>query len=154
MSPYGDGLWIEYVDAAEWARADELSSLIFRVLYADFGVAVDSAWRELEPGSVTAVALAGDGRLMGTARLLPAAGDSERQIRQLAVAPTFVGRGVGSALMAALEVRARDEGATAIRLNARYTAIGYYVHGGYVAAGDTFVSGLTGILHHGMHKTL
>ena len=50
------------------------------------------------------------GVLLGSARLLPAAGDASRQVRQVAVAPERAWAGVGRALMDALEAIAAAGG--------------------------------------------
>jgi N-acetylglutamate synthase-like GNAT family acetyltransferase len=147
---------IVFVDALEWESAEELADLLYGVMYRDFGVAREGEWREHEEGSVTAVALDDDGVLIGTARLLPETEPgAARQVRQLAVDPKRRGSGVASALMAAIEYRAAQEGAREIFLHARNTAIDFYERLGYSTAdGDPFVSELTGIPHRTMRKSL
>lgn len=146
---------IAFVDALEWERADEIADLLYGVMYRDFGLVREGQWREHEDGSVTALALDDDEALMGTARLLPETEPgSARQVRQLAVTPEMRGRGVASALMAAIEYRAAQEGAREIFLHARDTAVEFYERLGYCAAGEPFVSELTGIPHQTMRKSL
>jgi len=139
---------------ADWPRTPELLGMLYDVLYRDFGVAEDAAWHHAEPGDVTFVALADDGALLGSARLLGAVGDASRQVRQVAVEPGTRAAGVGRALMSALEARAALEGATEVWLNARDTAIAFYERLGYTAEGPEFVSELTGIPHREMRKPL
>lgn len=144
---------IEFV-GLDWPRMPELLGMLFGVLYRDFGVAEDADWYHAEDGDVTLVALAEDGGLLGSARLLGRPGDARRQVRQVAVEPGVQSAGVGRALMAALEARAQEEGATEAWLNARDTAIPFYERLGYTAEGDVFVSELTGIPHRLMRKPL
>jgi ribosomal protein S18 acetylase RimI-like enzyme len=147
-------LWIEFVDADAWDRAPEIESLLYSVMYAEFGVPLDGPWRDPASGAVTVIALADGGDLLGTVRLLPGDGDGRRQVRQLAVAPSARHCGVGAALMAAAEMRAAEEGCSAIWLHARDTAIAFYERLGYATIGETFVSELTGIPHRTMEKRL
>jgi len=137
-----------------WDRAGDLERLLFEVLYRDFGVSRDHDWRHDAPGSEIAVAVADDGELIGAARLLPAPGDPSRQVRQVAVVPGAQSRGVGSALMQAVEARAAEQGATQVWLNARDTAFRFYERLGYGFSGEPFTSELTGIVHRSMCKRL
>lgn len=143
---------VEFVDPIAWERAGELRALLFAELYRDFGVAEESDWMQASPGDTVAVTLDADGELLGAARLLGATGEAERQARQVAVASSAQGRGVGAALMAAVERRAADEGANAVWLHARDTAIAFYERHGYECVSETFVSELTGIPHRTMRK--
>lgn len=142
------------VDAAVWDRRTELETLIFDELYREFGVDVRGPWWSSEPGSVTAVALAPDGALIGSARLLPPEGavGTARQVRQVAVAQGKRAAGVGRELMSAVEGRARDEGASGVVLHARDTAFEFYQRLGYRFESEPFVSELTGIVHRTMRK--
>lgn len=151
---------IEFVPS-DWSRADELVRLQYRVLYEPFGLqmpegaAAESAeWMHPGPDTTIVVALAEDGALLGAARLLPAAGDRERQIRQVVVVPDARERGVGRALMASLEAHAIQEGAEETWLNARNSAYGFYGNVGYEFTGDEFISPVTGIPHRAMRKRL
>jgi len=138
----------------EWARFGEVLDLSYAELYCPFGVVRDAEWYHPAHGSEFAVALDERGRIVGTARLLPGAGDPERQVRQVVVAPAARGLGVGRLLMQALEGTARTEGAVELWLHARESAIGFYERLGYACEGDRFVSPLTGIPHRTMRKRL
>jgi predicted GNAT family N-acyltransferase len=153
-SQTGDApLRVDVVDES-WERDAELAELLYRELYRDFGVARSAEWRHAEPGSVTLVALDEGGGLLGSARLLPHAGDASRQVRQVTVSRIARGMGVGRALMAAVEEHARTQGAIEIWLNARECAVGFYERLGYERFGNSFVSELTGIPHVAMRKAL
>jgi ribosomal protein S18 acetylase RimI-like enzyme len=152
------GYAIEFV-SPEWDRFDEVLHLAFAVLYRPFGVtwpdeSVGADWLHPEAGTHLAVALSGAGDLLGSARLLPAAGDSSRQVRQVAVSPDARRTGVGRALMLALEARAAEEGATETWLNSRNSAYGFYESLGYTLEGEEFVSEVTGIPHRAARKQL
>jgi len=144
---------IEHVDES-WERDSELADLLYHELYRSFGVSRDAEWRHAENGSVTVVALGSHDELLGTARLLPGAGERSRQVRQVAVSSRVRTAGVGRALMAALEAEAAADGASEVWLNARDTAVAFYKRLGYQTYGGSFVSELTGIEHIAMRKTL
>lgn len=141
------------ISICDSAPAD-VETLLYDVLYRDFGVASNAAWRETGEGSVVAIARDSGGKVVGSARLLPSAGDADRQLRQLAVSVDARGSGVGRMLVDALERRAGSEGATAIVLNARECAWEFYERLGYRYTGPEFVSELTGIVHRPMRREL
>lgn len=150
---------IEFVPL-DWDRFGEVLSLAFAVLYRPFGVpwpegeAAGADWLHPAAGTQVAVAIGEGGVLLGSARLLPTAGDTERQVRQMAVSPEARRLGVGRALMLALEARAAEEGACETWLNSRDTAYGFYEAIGYVLEGEEFVSPTTGIVHRAARKRL
>jgi len=146
-------LRIEAVDES-WERDAELAAFLFDELYRDFGVCGDDEWRHAQAGSITVVALGAEGKLLGSARLLPGAGEPSRQVRQVAVAPQARDSGVGRALMESLERQAASEGAVEMWLNARDSAIAFYRRLGYEPLGERFTSELTGIVHVAMRKPL
>ena len=147
------GVTIEIV-THDWPRFGEVLNLYYDVLYGPFGVARDVEWYRPAHGSKFAVALDADGAFLGSARLLPAAGEVERQVRQVVVAPEAQGRGVGRSLMAGIERVAIEEGARELWLNARRTAYGFYAATGWEYAGEEFASELTGVPHRLMRKHL
>ena len=146
-----DRFRIEMV-AHDWPRFSEVLDLYYDVLYGPFGVERDFEWYHPAHGSVFAIGLADDGALLGSARLLPAAGDEVRQVRQVVVAPDAQGLGLGRALMAAIETVAAEQDARELWLNARHTAFGFYEALGWEFSGPLFESGLTGIPHREMRK--
>ncbi len=78
---------------------------------------------------------------------------SEAQIRFMAVAPEFQGRGIGRILIVALEEVAREQGVEVIRLDARESAVGFYLVLGYKVVGESnFLFGE--IKHYLMEKVL
>lgn len=74
------------------------------------------------------------------------------QIRYMAVAATYQGKGLGSKILQALERKAAELGCYTIRLNARDTALGFYQSHGYQSQG--VAPALYGISHTAMNKTI
>lgn len=136
-----------------WDGEAGLELLLYDVLYRDFGVGFDGAWRHEGPGGTLLVARDERGRLVGTARLLPAEGDA-RQLRQLAVALACRRQGVGRLLVDKAEDVARETGTKAVVLKAREEAFPFYLSLGYEFDGEAFVSELTRIPHRPMRKKL
>ncbi len=144
---------VELVDA-NWSRLAEVERLIYDVLYRDFGVGFEDEWRESpDAEAILAVALLRD-EVVGTVRLLGEQGESEWRLRQLAVSGELQSRGLGRALMMAVEQQALASGASAIWLNARATAFPFYERLGYEYTGPEFISELTRIPHRPMRKRL
>lgn len=137
---------------ADWERLDEVSTLLYETLYRGHGVAIDAPWRHEGEHGTLAVAIGEDGVLYGSARLLGAAGDASRQLRQLAVVRAARGHGVGRSLVHLLEEVAATEGAREVWLNARDTAYAFYRRIGYRFVGEEFVSELTHMPHRRMSK--
>ena len=140
--------------AHDWPHFAEVLDLYYDVLYGPFGVQREFEWYHPANGSRFGIALGPQDELLGSARLLPEAGDEVRQVRQVVVSPAAQGLGVGRELMATIESIAAEEGADALWLNARHTAFGFYEALGWEFAGEPFISGLTGIPHREMRKQL
>ena len=64
----------------------------------------------------------------------------------------YRGRGIGVALMSALETIAQQAGLTHVWINAQISAQSFYQKQGYVASGDTFLE--ADIVHCRMSKRL
>ena len=96
------------------------------------------------------VAVDGDGRVVGTCRLLV---DGERvKLGRMAVARDLRGRGVAGLLLACADDEARALGGRRIVLGAQLTAVGVYERAGYSAHGEVFLD--AGIEHVWMDKAL
>jgi predicted GNAT family N-acyltransferase len=76
------------------------------------------------------------------------------QIRQMVVKPDNQGQNFGSRILLFLMEQAQQEGAIALTLNARTTAIGFYQKFGFQTHGKRFPSSTTGILHITMNRKL
>ena len=88
-----------------------------------------------------------DEEVVGTGRLLP-----DGTIGRMAVAESARGRGVGAAVLAVLEDRARQLGLPQVDLHAQLHAVGFYDKAGYTAYGPVYLE--AGIEHQSMRKAL
>lgn len=86
---------------------------------------------------------------VGTARLRITR-EGEAKAERVAVRPDYQGRGVGTALMAALEAEARSMGYREIVLTAQVQVIPFYEMLGYVPEGRVFIE--AAIRHRKMRK--
>ncbi|MFH1468510.1 MAG: GNAT family N-acetyltransferase [Pseudomonadota bacterium] len=105
----------------------------------------------LDPACEHLLALDAAGRAIGTARLRSVGGGCLKAER-VAVLPACRGRGLGRALMAALEDRARGRGLPRVVLNAQLSVLGFYEKLGYQAQGPVFHE--AGIPHVRMERVL
>jgi predicted GNAT family N-acyltransferase len=101
---------------------------------------------ELDAVCDHAVALVDD-VVLGTGRLLP-----DGTVGRMAVASQARGLGLGAAVLARLEARARERGLTRVELHAQVHATGFYDRAGYVAFGEVYLE--AGIEHLSMRKEL
>jgi predicted GNAT family N-acyltransferase len=92
-----------------------------------------------------------DEKLLGCCLLTRVDNDTIR-LRQMAVANSLQGKGVGRALMIFSENLARDRGYKKLIMHARKTALGFYEKLGYSVSGDEFEE--VTIPHYVMGKTL
>jgi predicted GNAT family N-acyltransferase len=74
------------------------------------------------------------------------------RMRQVAVRSDLQGRGLGRKLVEASEIWARENGFHVIVLNARDTAVPFYLAQGYALEGEPFEE--VGIPHRAMRKTV
>ena len=104
------------------------------------------------PTTVHALLTTADGRAAGVARLSPAE-PGQAQVRYMAVAPDFQGRGAGRQLLEYLEAEARRLGFTECVLHAREAAVPFYARLGYavVAPSHTLFGSIP---HFLMRKSL
>ena len=78
--------------------------------------------------------------------------DSQLQLRQMAVANSNQGKGVGAAIILFAEILAKEKNQKEIVLHARETAVGFYQKLGYNTFGNSFLE--VGITHFMMQKRL
>lgn len=78
--------------------------------------------------------------------------DAIVKMRQVAVDPHTQGTGIGRLLVEASEVKAKQLGYSKIELNARETAVPFYLRLGYEIIGDTV--GVAGLPHKIMSKKI
>ncbi len=136
---------IEIADAEDFAKCLDLR---IRVFVEEQGVPREEEEDGLDPECTHFLAC--DGEVpVGTARLRFLT-DGSGKAERVAVLAEHRRAGVGAALMGALEVSAREKGASVVRLNAQVSAIPFYESIGYEAHGPEFDD--AGIPHRAMTK--
>lgn len=131
------------------AGPDDMAAVLalrHEVFVVGQGVPAELERDELDAVSDHAVALV-DGVVVGTGRLLPTG-----TVGRMAVADSARGRGVGAAVLACLEHRARARGFGVVELHAQVHAAGFYAKAGYTPYGETYLE--AGIEHVSMRKEL
>ncbi len=134
----------EVTEPAELSVVHELRRAVFVL---EQGVSEAEEWDGLDGECRHWLAWAED-RAVGTARLR-ITGDVAC-VQRVAVAADWRRRGVGRALMAAVEDAARAAGCTRVQLGAQLTALAFYRRLGYSAHGPVFDD--AGIPHRAMVK--
>mgnify|MGYP001627248804 FL=1 len=133
---------------AEWQAYYQLR---WQVLRAPWQQPPGSEQDELEPSSFHQMLLDPQGQVAAVGRLHQVDNDTA-QVRYMAVAEPWQGKGAGSRILQALEQQAVQLGMKYIVLNARDSALAFYQRQGYrvVAAAPTQF----GITHQRMQKQL
>ena len=116
---------------AEYAAYFELR---WRLLRAPWNQPRGSEQDAREADSIHVMAITKNAAVAGVGRL-HFNSISEAQIRYMAVSTRYQRQGIGTLILAALEDRARQLGASVIVLNARETALGFYTRHGYTPTG-------------------
>jgi muramoyltetrapeptide carboxypeptidase len=104
-------------------------------------------WDGLDPVCRHAVAEDARGNPIGCGRLLP-----DGHVGRMAVLREWRGRGVGTALLAALVELAREMGHRRVALNAQASALPFYARHGFAPFGPEFEE--AGIAHRAMERRL
>lgn len=133
---------------AEWQAYYQLR---WQVLRAPWQQPLGSEQDALEQGSYHQMLVDRQGQIAAVGRLHQVDVDTA-QVRYMAVAEPWQGKGVGSLILQALEQQAVTQGIKSIVLNARDSALSFYQRHGYqvmAAAPAQF-----GIAHHRMQKQL
>ena len=129
---------------ADWVVDGAMLAAIRReVFVVEQRVPEDEDWDDKDVSSRHVIALAADGRAIGTGRLL-----TDGRIGRMAVLKPWRGRGVGGALLTTLITMAREGGFTETRLHAQTHALAFYRRHGYTPMGDEFME--AGIPHYEM----
>ena len=111
------------------------------------GVPLALEMDDQDAGCDHALALAEDGQVVGTGRLL-----ADGHIGRMAVLKEWRAKGVGALLLQALVEQARRRGHTRVCLNAQAYAAGFYRRYGFEVAGSEFME--AGIPHVAMQRDL
>lgn len=135
--------------------AQELDAIIelrYQILRAPWNQSKASARDELEEKSVNAFICDEKGKVIACGRLQ----ENENkigQIRYMAVAPEYQGKGLGKELLLFLEKSAQEKGFHKVELQARENAVDFYKGNGYTIKEKSFL--LWGIIqHYRMEKSL
>jgi predicted GNAT family N-acyltransferase len=134
--------------------AERRAALALRhaVFVSEQGVPEELEVDEHDDTALHLVALDGD-RIVGTCRIVMGSPPTRRaKFGRLVVARDARGAGIGSALLAEAERRARAGGAEQMLLDAQTAAMGLYERAGYTARGAVFLD--AGIEHMTMEKAL
>lgn len=130
---------------------EQYYALRWKVLREPWDQPRESEKDEFESGAIHLMAWS-EGTLVGVGRL-HFTSPTEAQIRYMAVEEDRRNRGVGAEILAELEKRARERGATSVVLNARDRAVCFYEEHGYRTTGKA--SSLFGSVDHwAMRKDL
>jgi predicted GNAT family N-acyltransferase len=108
-----------------------------RALRAPLGLTLSETDVRGEEHQMHIVALDDRGAVVGCVLIAPQP-DGIARIRQMAVAETFRGKGIGAALMAQAEAAARSLPAHKITMHARLYARGFYERMGYRTVAEPF----------------
>jgi len=136
------------ITTTDWAHdATRLAAIRRTVFIDEQGVPEAMEWDEFDEAAVHFLAIAEDGAAIGCARLLP-----DGHLGRMAVLPAWRGRGVGRALLDAVQDAARRRGHTMLQLSAQTHAADFYARAGFVAMGGEYDE--AGIPHVAMRKTL
>lgn len=130
---------------------DEAVHLRYEVLRKPLGLVFTPEQLAAEYSDHHLAAFTADGALVGYLNLTPV-DEQTVKMRQVAVAPSLQGQGIGHALVEASETLARRLGFHRIVLHARETAVPFYLRAGYTIAGEQFEE--VTIPHFKMEKEL
>lgn len=103
-------------------------------------------------GAYTHIASYDDDKLLGTCMLTPDADGQAIKLRQMAVKSGLQGKGIGQLILQFAENISRDKGYKKIYMNARKTAVDFYLKSGYTITGQEFNE--VTIPHYVMEKNL
>lgn len=124
--------------------------LRLRVLRIPLGLSYTPEDLGAEAGDVHIVGYLGD--KMVACLLLSPQSPARCKMRQVAVDAEFQGRGIGSKLVAFSEALAKERGVAEIILNARESAVPFYLHLGYQVVSERFFE--VTLPHFAMQKLL
>jgi len=129
------------IELGDWPRLQSRCiPLRFAVFVEEQGVPADIELDAFDPVSLHAIAIADDGQVLATGRLLP-----DGHIGRLAVARSARGRGIGSTILLRLMAEASRHGHRETVLNAQMHAVAFYAAHGYRVSSTPFDDG--GIAH-------
>jgi predicted GNAT family N-acyltransferase len=118
----------------DWASMQAHAKPIrLEVFVQEQNVPADLEMDDMDAVCIHAVAYGGDGKAIGTGRLLP-----DGHIGRMAVLRSARGTGVGGALLQGLMAMAQERGDEHVMLSAQTHAAEFYLAHGFAAKGDVF----------------
>lgn len=130
---------------------DEAVHLRYEVLRRPLGLEYTPDQLAAEYADIHLAAFDDEGQLIGYLCLSPL-DKHKMKMRQVAIAPQWQGKGVGSELVAASEELAKSLNFNIMTMHAREKAVPFYLRLGYRAVGDRFEE--VTIPHFKMEKSL
>lgn len=130
---------------------DEAVALRYEILRRPLGLSFTPEQLAEEWDQIHIAAFGPQGNMTGYLNLTPYT-EGRVKMRQVAVAATEQGRGVGTAMVAFSEEVARENGFSTMVLHARKSAVPFYLRLGYTQEGDEFEE--VTIPHYKMYKVL
>lgn len=134
-------------------RARQVREAVFVIEQA---IPAQEEWDQWDALSLHAIAIAADGTVLGTGRLLPEEFDLQAprtaHIGRMAVMSAARRHGTGGAILAGLMREARARGFAVAELHAQSYVAGFYARHGFVATGAEFRE--VGIPHVKMRAAL
>ena len=135
------------IELLDWEKAQPVAGPIRFAAFVEEQGATGIELDDEDPKCVHAVAFDGDGKAVGTGRLLP-----DGRIGRMAVKQEWRRQGVGAELLKALIEAARQKGHKEITLSSQLQAAEFYREQGFEAEGKVYQE--AGILHQLMRKKL
>lgn len=137
-----------HVVEAAWAHDEAAIAQVRRQVFIEEQAVPEAMeWEPWDAQCDWFLARTRSGETVGIVRLTP-----DRHIGRMAVLPAWRRRGVGSALLQAALLRARQKGLRQVGLHAQVQAIPFYARFGFQAHGPEFDE--AGIPHRGMNLDL
>jgi predicted GNAT family N-acyltransferase len=134
-----------HVRQASWSRdAPSIRAIRSRVFVTEQGVPAHLEWDGKDPQALHLLAETPDGRAIGTARLL-----ADGRLGRMSVLPGYRRCGVGSELLKAALLLARQHGIGRVSLHAQIPVVPFYERFGFRPVGAPFEE--AGIRHRAMH---
>ena len=155
LEPEGRLRLLDVVTATSQRERDDAFAVRIAVFVEEQKIPREEELDDLDAEAVHCVAY-DDGTTVGAGRLVlphgPGPGEEYGKIGRMAVLAAHRSRGIGAAVLDALEREGAARGVRLFRLSAQLTARGFYDRRGYTAAGESYDE--VGIPHIAMEKRL
>ena len=139
---------IDY-DSREFRQACQLR---YELFFAEHNLPYSTVFSDRQKNSYHA-AITIDDTVFAYGELVPT-DNLVYRIRQMVVHPDYQRQGFGRKILSSLSELAQNQGAIALTLDARLTAIAFYQKLGFETSGQEFPSTTTGVMHIAMNRTL